>query len=148
MNKKLMIGLVTLGLGAFTLIGGSKVFAADTSTGNPPFARVGQAIGNCAGAIQDTMTNLLGLSHDEIMTKRQSGESLSQIAADKGIDEQKLIDTMTQARKERMNQAVKDGYLTQDQANERLEWMEQNMGSHIKDTGFGFGPRGYMGGSK
>ena len=144
MNKKLIIGLLTLVLGSFVLMGGSQAFAADSTISTAPFlSRCGQAIGNGVNTVQDAITKLLGMNQSEIQAKRQGGESLSQIASDKGVDQQKLVDTLAQAHKERLDQAVKDGYLTQDQANDRLEWMKQNVESKVNNTGSGFGHRGF-----
>ena len=49
-----------------------------------------------------------------------------------GVEEQKLTDAFTQARNETIDEAVKDGQMTQAQA----DWMKQRMGQ-AEQSGFG-----------
>ena len=62
---------------------------------------------------------------------------LSKLASILGVDEQKVTDAYTQARTEMIDQAVKDGWITQDRAN----WMKENLAEN------GFGGPGMRGGA-
>jgi hypothetical protein len=72
---------------------------------------------------------ILGLSTDELRTEFQSGKSLAQIAESKGISEDSLVSQLVAKLTERVDQAVADGRITQEQATARLASAEQ----HIRD---------------
>jgi len=59
---------------------------------------------------------LLGLTADELKTQLSSGKSLADIAKEKNVDVQKLIDAQKTAMISSIDQAVKDGNMTQEQA--------------------------------
>lgn len=87
------------------------------------------------------LASALGMSVDDLNKEFQSGKTLAQIAEEKGISADKLQEAMLKAQGDVMAQAVKDGKLTQAQADQMLEWMKQNPGM---GWGFGFagGPYG------
>lgn len=63
----------------------------------------------------------LGLTVDELNERLANGETLSQIAASAGLTVDEFQALMTDARSQALDQAVKDGTLTQEQA----DWMKQ-----------------------
>jgi len=63
--------------------------------------------------------DLLGLTPGQLLDARTAGKSLLDIAKEKGITEQQLVDAMVAERKTALDQAVKDSKLTQEQA----DWM-------------------------
>jgi len=65
------------------------------------------------------VAGLLGLSESELEEALTSGKSLAELAKDKGIEEQKVIDVLKAAIVDQNNQAVKDGKLTQEQADKQ-----------------------------
>jgi len=69
--------------------------------------------------VSDAVTKLLGMTQEQIYTERQAGKTLAAIAKEKGITDQQLIDAMTAGQKQVIEQAVKDGRLTQAQS----DWM-------------------------
>jgi polyhydroxyalkanoate synthesis regulator phasin len=64
----------------------------------------------------DTAANGLGLSPQELVGELRDGLALAQIAQQKGVVPDKLRATMLAAANTRVDQAVKNGRLTQDQA--------------------------------
>jgi hypothetical protein len=92
----------------------------------------------------DAAAKALGMTPEQLFTELHSGKSLSDIATAKGVDLQKVYDAMNADRVEAMKaaiqQAVKDGTMTQAQA----DWLLQglNLGFLPKGRGFGFG-RGF-----
>ncbi len=69
----------------------------------------------------------------------------SKVASILGIDQKKLTDATTQARNETIDQMVKDGRITADQAKfmkDRAAYMQANGGP------MGFGPGGFGGGPR
>lgn len=103
----------------------------------------------------DAVAEALGLTPVELFTELHSGKTLDQIATAKGMDMQKVQDAAKaaelEARKAEIAQAVKDGTMTQEQADWLLKGMELGympMGRGGRGHGMGgFGGRGPMGGT-
>lgn len=62
----------------------------------------------------------LGLTAEELKTALGDDKSLADVAKDKGVDAQKVIDAIVASQTKTINQAVTDGKLTQDQATKLL----------------------------
>jgi hypothetical protein len=101
-----------------------------------------------SGGIHETVWNeiakQLGLSANELTAQVNSGKTIGQIATEKGVSTQDLATTMKNAMKAGLSQAVKDGKLTQEQADLMLqhmdgqyEWMLTNMGAGMMGSGSG-----------
>ncbi len=68
---------------------------------------------------------------------------LSKLAQILGIDEQRLTDAMTQARKDTENQMIDDAVKAGRMSQEYADWLKQRPSTDGKDFGFGFGLRGF-----
>lgn len=68
----------------------------------------------------DAAATAIGITEAELRTALQGGATIAEVAKDKGIELQKVIDAMVADIKAHLDQAVKDGKLTQAQADERL----------------------------
>ncbi len=142
MKKKLLIGagvaLIVLLLAG--LAGAALVFAQEP-TPPVPFGGRGGGWGHggfgrggfgWAGGGQwtmfDTAAGALGLTPEEFFAELHAGKSLDEIAEAKGVDVQTVYDAMNAARGEAMRQAiqqaVEDGRITQEQADQMLERLE------------------------
>ncbi|MCR4404149.1 MAG: YckD family protein [Candidatus Acetothermia bacterium] len=102
-------------------------------------------------------------------TTLPSGTFLSRVAANLGVSEAKLLEAITQARLQMIDEAVAQGFITQEQAErlkqrisasqallgmidealgqgkitqEQAAWMKQQIGGH---QWLGWGPRGFRG---
>jgi hypothetical protein len=62
----------------------------------------------------------LGMTREELATELRDGKTIAEVAAEKGVDVQTVIDAMVSAAKERLAEAVSEGRITQEQADERL----------------------------
>ncbi len=83
----------------------------------------------------------LGLKESELLTKLQSGKSLADIAKDQGKSVDGLINAMVDDAKKHLDQAVKDGHLTQSQADDILSSVKQHLTDLVNGTApQGFGP--------
>ena len=80
----------------------------------------------------ETFAGELGLTIEEVQSRLESGASMWQIAESEGLSPEEFGDMMQLARAARLDQAVDDGTLTQEQADA--------MGSRMQSKGFG---RGY-----
>jgi hypothetical protein len=94
------------------------------------------------GILHDTMISVaaqkLGISVDDLNARLTKGETMAQIASSKGLTAEQFTALMADARIQAIDQAVKDGKLTQTQA----DWMKQRGGA----TGNGGGMMGGNGG--
>jgi hypothetical protein len=118
-------------------VGGRWAQQGDTpSTGTCPMGGPGAMgaagagmMGRPAWAGQpDEVEKLLGMNDTAIQARRQAGESLAQIAATKNVGKEDLINAIIAGKKTALQQAVKDGKLTQEQA----DLMVQNMQTMVK----------------
>lgn len=92
------------------------------------------------------VANVLGLSADQVKEQLSAGKSLADLAVDKGVDVQKLIDAQKAALISSINQAVKDGKLTQAEADKQLK-DAANIAEKVVN-GKGFGEGHHRGGGK
>ncbi|MGQ9554893.1 MAG: hypothetical protein ACUVWR_12355 [Anaerolineae bacterium] len=144
--KKVLVVLTVLGVVAlaFGAIGVAFADSPDVSgpancplfggrggpwTGNGPTGR---------GIMHDTMVaevaKALGLEVEDLEARLADGESIWQIARDRGLSNQEISDIMVAARNSALDKAVTEGLLTQEQA----DWMKE----HMQQRGFGGGCHG------
>jgi hypothetical protein len=99
------------------------------------------AAGDQDGVLHDAMIAVyaqkLGISVDDLNARLAKGETMAQIASSKGLTAEQFTALMTDARSQAIAQAVKDGTLTQAQA----DWMNQ------RGAGMAAGGRGGMRGT-
>jgi len=101
---------------------------------------------------QEALANALGLSVEEPDAARDEGKSLLEIAEAQGVDMADVQDALKTAGQERLDQAVADGTLTQEQADSIRQHMEDMSGEGMPNPegprGEGFaglgGPGGFM----
>jgi len=73
--------------------------------------------------MQSAVANALGMTPDDLNAQLRAGKTIAQIAQSKNIDLTKLHDAVQAAHKALIQQAVKDGKLTQAQADAVLQRM-------------------------
>lgn len=76
-----------------------------------------------AGIVSDAVAKLLGMTREEIYSERAAGKTLSEIAKEKGVTDQQVIDAMVAGEQQVIEQALKDGKITQAQA----DWLIARM---------------------
>jgi hypothetical protein len=145
----LMVAVIVLALGA---LGVGVAFAQG---GNPPANPCGGMMGGRGGygAVQtyvvDAFAAKLNLSVDTVNTRLAAGETMYEVALSKGIASADLPAFMSEIHKTAFAAAVKDGVITQVQADFMLERMAQNgygTGSCPMGSGAYGSGRGMMGG--
>ncbi|BBI31670.1 hypothetical protein [Cohnella abietis] len=90
-----------------------------------------------AGPDFTAIAKVLGLTADQVKQGLDSGKSLADLATDKGVDKQKLIDAQKTAITNSIKQEVKDGKLTQEQADKKLADVTKIAESIVNGKGFG-----------
>jgi polyhydroxyalkanoate synthesis regulator phasin len=83
----------------------------------------------------------LGLPESELKTKLENGKSLAQIAKDQGKSVDGLVQALVDEAKKHLDQAVKDGHLTQAQADEMLSKIKEFTTDLVNGTPPAFGPK-------
>lgn len=152
MSMRKSTALLAAGLALGLVIGGistasaATTSAAGTSSANPVVAgacglglRLGQAVRDTGGRLSDVVSTLTGLSAEEVQTKRQAGTSLADIAKDKGVSADKVVAEALDVRKDMLEAKVKDGTITQDQADQALTSMTTRLNDRVNSTTAGGG---------
>ena len=102
----------------------------------------GDGHGHGLGQVElEAAAKVLGMTTDELSTALQGGKTLEQVATDQGVDIQKVKDAIQAAHateiRDRIQQALKDGTITQANADWLLEGLDKG---YIGVPGaFGFG---------
>ncbi len=142
------IGVAVLLIAAITIPALAAGPLGSPSPSPSPTGQPGWA--NCRGlgyGIDDAVTQLLGMTGEQIQAQRQAGKSLVQIAASKNISEDALINAIVADRQNTLQQMVTSGTLTQAQADQRLAYMKQQIKQNVNRTTVGPpANRGMMGG--
>ena len=123
MKKTILI--TTLVLVALGVLGIGVAFAQGTQ---PPTQG---GYGWMHDYVEQALASKLGLTEVQVEDQLASGKTMYQIALDNGIKQEDLANFMNEVHKDAFASAVKDGVMTQEQA----DWMLQRM----QNRG-GFGP--------
>lgn len=94
------------------------------------------------GPGSEAAATALGLSADELRTELQSGSTIADVAKEKNVDLQKVIDAMVKAEEEHLAAEVASGRHTQAEADERLATATERITARVN----GEAPEGGMGG--
>lgn len=98
----------------------------------------GRGIGADDGVMHDQMiaafAEKFGMTVEDLEGRLENGETMSQIASEKGVTVEDFFSLMTEVRNQAVDQAVADGTLTQEQA----DWMKQR-GAGMGGRGRGMG---------
>ncbi len=173
MDKKLKIAIVVIaavlavgtGVGLVGARGGAQpaevMVAQNDVLGTIPSVgdlssycgQAGQMMGGVQGQVlkvtAERIATLLGITVDELKTQLQSGKTLAEIAKDKGVSQDKLVQTLLAPVSDVLDVMVKYGYLTKDQAAKRLEQAQKKVETLVNSklgAGLG-GPAGAGGGA-
>jgi hypothetical protein len=80
----------------------------------------GPGMGHGGGMGLDAAATALGITADELRTELQSGKTIAQVAGDKGVDVQTVIDAMVAQLKTHLDEEVASGEHTQAEADQKL----------------------------
>ncbi|SMB99667.1 Protein of unknown function [Thermanaeromonas toyohensis ToBE] len=97
----------------------------------------GLRIGRVQGNLVSTIAGILGLNPTKVLEQRHSGRSLVEIAEAQGVDKEQLVQKILEERKRILDQMVKEGRITQEQADLCLKNMKQRVEYSINRTSVG-----------
>jgi polyhydroxyalkanoate synthesis regulator phasin len=101
--------------------------------------------GTFGDRLDESVTDLLGISSEELFEQLRDGASLADVAESNGVDPQVLIDSMVQGAQERLDERVEEGQVTEDEAAEHAAELEQRITDRVNGELEG-PPRGGPGG--
>ena len=104
--------------------------------------------GSQNGAQIAIVVKTLGITAEELRTELQAGKSVADVAAAKNVSISNIVDAVVAEQTTALKQAVTDGKLTQEQADQRLAMLKANLPKILElkgGFGHGFGGRGERG---
>lgn len=130
-----LIGLIALGGGA--AIAAPSAFAQDAEdlTQEERTEQRQEARAERRAQKVETLTNLLGISEDELQTARQAGDSIADIAAAQGVDLQAVIDALVDNAQARIDAKVAAGDIDAERAAEKTESLEERITAKVNGEG-------------
>ncbi len=85
------------------------------------------------GAHLDSLAELLGMDADVLREALRGGSTLADVAADQGVDVQAVVDAIVDQETQRIEQAVEDGRLTEDEAAEKTADLEERVTTRVDE---------------
>ncbi len=95
----------------------------------------------------DAAATYLDLTEEELHERLRDGETLAEIAEDEGKPVAGLVDAMVAAAEEKIDDAVEDGRLTEERADELKQELEERITDLVNGERrgpFGFGFHGFL----
>jgi hypothetical protein len=153
LGSAVVIGLVGLLVASAAFAQGSTPTATTTPQTSAPQGKSGLQGRGAPGAGgpnggMDEIAKLLNMTPDQIRAERVLGKTIADLAKEKGVSDQQLVDALVASQKTVLDQAVTDGRLTQVQADKWLEWYKQSAALQLTEPyarGFGGMPGGFGG---
>lgn len=84
--------------------------------------------------LEDEVLGLLNMTREQVIAERQAGKSLLQIAQSKNVTEQTLVTTILDAKRADLDALVASGRLTQAQADQMYQNMQQTVPQAVNRT--------------
>jgi len=106
------------------------------------------------GAVHDAIASALGITSQELWDARAAGKTVAELAAEKNVPLQTVVDAAVAAHSAELDAAVQSGTLTQAQADALTQLTRSRIQAQFQTAagfGFGYGPgmmrgRGMLGG--
>ena len=98
--------------------------------------------GGKGGPGLDVAAQALGMTTDELHTALDGGQTLAQVASDKGVNVQVVVDALVASATNHINEEVTSGEITQAQADQKLADLSQHVTDRVNNPRPEGGPRG------
>lgn len=82
---------------------------------------------------REEMAALLGLEVEALSEQLQSGSTLADVAAAQGVEVSAVVDLITEQMTERLDAAVADGHLTQEEADEKAAELAEEVQTRVEE---------------
>lgn len=140
------MAFIALLVGGFLVVGAVPALAAGFGNGNAQGICSGMGMGRNGGSLAATVTDLLGISKSDLAAARQAGKSLNDIASEKGVSQEQMVNNVLAKRQQNLAQALQEQKITQEQYNQCVQQMKENIEQNLARTETG--PNGKGNGSK
>ena len=146
MNKHLAAALLTASVAGAGFTGFSITSALADADGSVQTTAVQFAEGDEADqaanreARAEALADTLGISVEDLTAAREAGQTPAEIAEENGVSRDELVSSLVAERQASLDQAVADGDLTQEEADEKAADLEEHVNAFV--DGEGHGPRG------
>jgi hypothetical protein len=100
----------------------------------------GIGMGGPQNSLVATAAPVLGMTQTDLVTTLNTGKTIADVAKDKGVALDKIVDAAIIVRKTALDQSVTSGRMTQAQADTMLATMKTNITAQLSAA---FQPRGY-----
>jgi hypothetical protein len=94
-------------------------------------------------SLVDATAEVTGLTVEDVIAALQEGQTFAQIAEGQGVDPQAIVDAFLADREAALQEAVNEGRLTQEQADQMLEEMAEHVSERLEQV---WAPRSFGGG--
>jgi hypothetical protein len=105
--------------------------------GRGPGRGHGMMVGGLSAA-----AGVLGVQEEDLLTLLRNGATLAEVAEQKGVDPQAVIDALVAQVEEHLDEEVASGERTQEEADERLAAATERITEMVNEGGPMHGPRG------
>ncbi|HWP95695.1 MAG TPA: hypothetical protein VN426_02515 [Syntrophomonadaceae bacterium] len=141
-GNRILIVLAALLVSGLLIGGAVPVMASGNAAG------AGSGVGNCqgvgmgrsGGSMADIVSQTLGISRADLASERQSGKTLVDIAAEKGVNQEQLTQSVLEKRQETLKQALDEEKITQAQYDQCSQQMSERVSKNL--TRSEVGPNG------
>ncbi len=146
MNKWLRVsGIAVIVAVASLLALSASAFAQTPAAGGPGGTGRGvMGFGGPQNSLVAIAAQVLGMNQTDLVTALNTGKTIADVANDKGVAVDKIVDAFVTARKAALDQAVASGKITQAQEDAMLATMRTNVTAQISAK---WQPRGYGNGT-
>jgi hypothetical protein len=105
-------------------------------------------MGRGDASLANVAAEKLGLSLEDLRAELQDGKSIADVAAEKGVNTQDIIDAYLAELETSLTEQVTEGKITQKQADWMLEQATERAPEQLDGTWEGPGPGGFPGGGR
>ena len=100
--------------------------------------RMGGWMGGPENSLIAVAADQLDLSVKDLLAELRDGKTIAQVAEERGVEPQAIVEAFIAVRSETLSEAVADGRITQERADWMLEHMEEEATEHLNEP-FPFG---------
>ncbi len=143
-RRATVAGIAVIAVLVVTLIAAYSVAMASGRSSNArAFCGEGDAAGGAmmrggrgpVGAGMETIAEQLGMGGDELREQLRDGKTIAELASEKGVELQAIIDAVMDDARERMAEEVTEEDITRKRADEMLEHMQERLTDMLENGG-------------
>jgi uncharacterized protein (DUF433 family) len=123
---------------------GGMGFGGPRGFGRGMFGGKNFGLGFQRDSLLTSVATTLGMTEADLLKELQAGKSVADVAKEKGVALDKVVDAILAERAETLKQAVSSGYITQQQADSILANVKENL-PQMLETKWGAGGMGFGG---